>query len=157
MAGTVRELNAAGVSARLDVYTSSPLKKAAAAALDDGQCCFVHAAIPADDLRRAYAQSDIALHVESFDKKNALITRLSFSTKIVDCLASGCAVLAACPEMNAGWQYLKNTGAAYCVDKPAEIGAAVRALVQDKALRAIQGHDAPSIREQLYAELSALR
>lgn len=167
VASAVRELNAAGMSARLDVYTSSPLKKAAAAALDDGQCCFVHAAIPADDLRRTYAQSDIALHVESFDKKNALITRLSFSTKIVDCLASGCAVLAACPEMNAGWQYLKNTGAAYCVDKPAEIGAAVRALVQDKALRveyerraracAIQGHDAPSIREQLYAELSALR
>ena len=167
MAGTVRELNAAGVSAQLDVYTSSPLKKAAAAALDDGQCCFVHAAIPADDLRRAYAQSDIALHVESFDKKNALITRLSFSTKIVDCLASGCAVLAACPEMNAGWQYLKNTGAAYCIDKPAEIGAAVRALVQDKALRVeyerraractMQGHDALSIREQLYAELSALR
>ena len=94
VAGAVRELNAAGMSARLDVYTSSPLKKAAAAALDDGQYCFVHAAIPADDLRRAYAQSDIALHVESFDKKNALITRLSFSTKIVDCLASGCAVLA---------------------------------------------------------------
>lgn len=52
VASAVRELNAAGVSARLDVYTSSPLKKAAAAALDDGQCCFVHAAIPADDLRR---------------------------------------------------------------------------------------------------------
>ena len=167
VAGTVRALNAEGVQVRLDIYTSSPLKKAAAAALDDGQCCFVHEAIPADDLRRAYAQSDIALHVESFDKKNALITRLSFSTKIVDCLASGCAVLAACPEINAGWQYLKNTGAAYCVDKPSEIGAAVRALVQDKVLRgeyerrarvcAMQGHDAMRIRKQLYAELSALK
>lgn len=135
VAGTVRELNAAGVSAQLDVYTSSPLKKAAAAALDDGQCCFVHAAIPADDLRRAYAQSDIALHVESFDKKNALITRLSFSTKIVDCLASGCAVLAACPEMNAGWQYLHYEDAAVCVNTSSKLKAAVNNLVYDREYR----------------------
>lgn len=135
VAGTVRELNAAGMSARLDVYTSSPLKKAAAAALDDGQCCFVHAAIPADDLRRAYAQSDIALHVESFDKKNALITRLSFSTKIVDCLASGCAVLAACPEMNAGWQYLHYEDAAVCVNTSSKLKAAVNNLVYDREYR----------------------
>ena len=135
VAGAVRELNAAGMSARLDVYTSSPLKKAAAAALDDGQCCFVHAAIPADDLRRAYAQSDIALHVESFDKKNALITRLSFSTKIVDCLASGCAVLAACPEMNAGWQYLHYEDAAVCVNTSSKLKAAVNNLVYDREYR----------------------
>lgn len=135
VAGTVRELNAAGMSTRLDVYTSSPLKKGAAAALDDGQCCFVHAAIPADDLRRAYAQSDIALHVESFDKKNALITRLSFSTKIVDCLASGCAVLAACPEMNAGWQYLHYEDAAVCVNTSSKLKAAVNNLVYDREYR----------------------
>lgn len=135
VASAVRELNAAGVSARLDVYTSSPLKKAAAAALDDGQCCFVHAAIPANDLRRAYAQSDIALHVESFDKKNALITRLSFSTKIVDCLASGCAVLAACPEMNAGWQYLHYEDAAVCVNTSSKLKAAVNNLVYDREYR----------------------
>lgn len=135
VASAVRELNAAGMSARLDVYTSSPLKKAAAAALDDGQCCFVHAAIPADDLRRAYAQSDIALHVESFDKKNALITRLSFSTKIVDCLASGCAVLAACPEMNAGWQYLHYEDAAVCVNTSSKLKAAVNNLVYDREYR----------------------
>lgn len=135
VAGAVRELNAAGMSARLDVYTSSPLKKAAAAALDDGQCCFVHAEIPADDLRRAYAQSDIALHVESFDKKNALITRLSFSTKIVDCLASGCAVLAACPEINAGWQYLHYEDAAVCVNTSSKLKAAVNNLVYDREYR----------------------
>lgn len=135
VAGAVRELNAAGMSARLDVYTSSPLKKAAAAALDDGQCCFVHAEIPADDLRRAYAQSDIALHVESFDKKNALITRLSFSTKIVDCLASGCAVLAACPEINAGWQYLHYEDAAVCVNTSSKLKAAINNLVYDREYR----------------------
>ena len=135
VAGAVRELNAAGMSARLDVYTSSPLTQAAAAALDDGQYCFVHAAIPADDLRRAYAQSDIALHVESFDKKNALITRLSFSTKIVDCLASGCAVLAACPEMNAGWQYLHYEDAAVCVNTSSKLKAAVNNLVYDREYR----------------------
>ena len=35
----------------------------------------------------------------------------SFSTKIIDCMATGCAVMAICPKSQNGLQYLKNQDA----------------------------------------------
>ncbi|MDO9154304.1 MAG: glycosyltransferase [Paludibacter sp.] len=54
-------------------------------------------AISADQVSDALNNADIVLHVESFKKNEKMKTRLSFSTKIVDCLASGWCV------MDIGW------------------------------------------------------
>lgn len=166
VANAVRILRAEGHDVRLDIYTSSPLKKKARRWLNDGSASFVHDAISAQELEKQYAQSDIALHVESFQKKNALVTRLSFSTKIVDCLASGCAVLAICPEINAGWQYLRDEEAALCVNDIRKIEAAVRMLIDnvkpryqlvERAQRCLlKNHDSRMIKQLLYDELSQL-
>ncbi len=131
----VRALNAEGFKLRLDVYTSSPVRKQLLAKLDDGRQCFMHGVVPSDELEKIYTESDIALHVESFTKKYALATRLSFSTKIVDCLSSGCALLAICPSMNSGWQYLRDNDAAMCIDTPGKIYDALRTLALDGDLR----------------------
>lgn len=135
VAQAVSGLRAEGYDVQLHIYTASPLKKRVEVQLNDGTASFVHSAVPSNLLAQKYAQSDIALHVESLRKKDALTTRLSFSTKIVDCLASGCAVLAICPEINAGWQYLQSEGAAMCVSRPAKIGDAIRKLATDNLLR----------------------
>lgn len=135
VARAVRALNAKAHPCRLDIYTNSEIPKKWQSELNDGTNSTIHAAIPMKDLERRYAESDIALHVESFQKKDALLTRLSFSTKIVDCLASGCAVLAVCPHENAGWQYLKAENAALCVDSPEDVEPAVQKLVTDAAYR----------------------
>lgn len=166
VADAVRGLRAEGLSLQLHIYTSSPLKRRMQARLNDGAASFVHPAVPGEALAGQYAQSDIALHVESFRKKDALATRLSFSTKIVDCLASGCAVLAICPQVNAGWQYLRDEGAALCVGAPGDIAGAVRALASDAALRGRlaqdarrcldEKHAAQAIQKMLYGELSSL-
>lgn len=163
VADAVRALRAEGQDVQLHIYTASPLKKQMRGKLQDGAASFVHPAISAKELKTRYAGSDIALHVESFQKRNALVTRLSFSTKIVDCLASGCAVLAICPAINDGWQYLRDEGAAMCVCEPQQIGAAVRQLVTDDRQRrrlaaaaqecAQRRHDANEIRNKLYQEL----
>lgn len=163
VADAVRTLQKEGRDVQLHIYTSSPLKRNVKRWLHDDRASFVHDAISAEELVRQYAQSDIALHVESFQKKGAYTTRLSFSTKIVDCLASGCAVLAICPEINAGWQYLRDEGAALCVCEPQQIGAAVRQLVTDNRQRrrlaaaaqecTQRRHDANEIRNKLYQEL----
>lgn len=166
VADAVRTLRTEGRPVTLDVYTSSPLSKKARRLLDDGQGCQVHPVVPFAELQRLYARSDVALHAESFRRKDALLTRLSFSTKIVDCLASGCAVLAICPAVNAGWQYLRDEDAAVCVDDPAQIEAAVRRLATDpqarqtyadRALRCLErNHDAVVIRQSLADDLQAL-
>lgn len=166
VADAVRKLRAEGRYAALDVYTSSPLSEGAKRRLDDGAGCRVHPAVAFDQLQKIYEDSDVALHVESFRKKDALVTRLSFSTKIVDCLASGCAVLAICPSMNAGFQYLRDEDGAVCVERPEDVEAAVRRLIEEpalrreyaeKALRCLNGHhDERTIKAELLADLQSL-
>ena len=68
-----------------------------------------------------YRNSDVAVHVESFDLKNRLTTRLSFSTKIIDCMNSGCAILAIGPNSQAGMAYLKDNNAAICINNIKDI------------------------------------
>lgn len=52
--------------------------------------------------------SDVLVHVESFDKKNIYITRLSISTKIPEYLAAKRCILAIGPEKIASMQYIKD-------------------------------------------------
>jgi hypothetical protein len=136
VADTVRKLNQQGEKVQLDTYTGSPMKASIRKKLDDGKFCHVHGVIPFDELLKQYAASDIALHVESFQKKNALLTRLSFSTKIVDCLASGCAVVAICPKINAGWQYLRDEKAAICIDDVKQVYEILSDLICNNKIEA---------------------
>lgn len=156
----LKKLNAKGLRCRLDVFTSSPGTEALKA---DG-VCDVHPTISMERLRREYASSQIALHVEGFDRRNAWLTQYSFSAKIVDCLASGCAVLAACPSVNLGLQYLRAQDAAVCVDESGRLEEAAERLVSDagyrrdyarKAVACVETKHAPApIRRQLLGDLS---
>lgn len=152
--------------ARLDIYTNAPLSRRARRVLDDKKTSFVHAAVPFDALKKRYAESDVAIHVESFRLKQRCITRLSFSSKIADCLSGGCAVLSACAPDNTGLQYLKRMDAAICVERTDDIFEAVRRLATEPALRseyankaracAVDEHDATKTRQQLCTALAAL-
>lgn len=101
---------------QLDIYSNTPLKTKER----DTLCCTkeiqLHKAVPFDELIKIYKKSDIALHVEGFDLKNKLMVRMSFSTKIVDCLMSGCATMAICDKKQAGYNYLKENNIAICID-----------------------------------------
>lgn len=166
VADAVRKLRVEGKKVELHIYTTSPLKRKVAAHLNDGVASFVHPAVSAVELAHRYAESDIALHVESFQKKDALLTRLSFSTKIVDCLASGCAVLAICPPINAGWQYLKQNDGAFCIGNMAAVEDAVRELSVDSKLRRHYAekaaellrkkHDERQVKQELLEDLNML-
>ena len=121
LAEAIEKLNADEIKAQLHIYSGSNLKPYQKRKLHDGQNSFLHDAIPYKALTERYKESDIAVHVESFDLKNRLLTRLSFSTKIIDCMNSGCAILAIGPETQAGIAYLKENDAAICVNHIREI------------------------------------
>ena len=61
-----------------------------------------------EELINVRNQSDILVHVESFDRKNKYITRLSVSTKIPEYLLSQRAILAVGPEEVASIKYIKD-------------------------------------------------
>ena len=98
----IKEINKGGVKIILDIYTANEITKKINKALNDGVNSFIHAAVSQKELQIIYQNCDIALHVESFDIKNKLLVRMSFSTKIIDCLSSGCAVMAICDEKQGG-------------------------------------------------------
>lgn len=116
LADAMRKINTNGVKMVLDIYTNTEIVNKAVSRLNDGVTSRIHQVISLEELKRVYKESDIALHVEAFDKKNKYLVRQSFSTKIVDCLDSGCAVMAICDEKQAGYAYLKRNDAAICVD-----------------------------------------
>ena len=131
VAYALREINKDEVKAVLDIYTSSDVPTKIDKYLNDGRNSYIKGLVSQTELREIYANSDVALHVESFDLKNRLAVRMSFSTKIIDCLASGCAVMAICDKKQGGYLYLKEEDAAICVSSLDKIKDVVRDIVDN--------------------------
>lgn len=118
----------------LEIYTRDKATKKQNAALNDRRNSFIMGGVTQEELKKIYEQADIALHVESLDVKNRLETRLSFSTKIVDCINSGCAIMAYCWQHHSGYTYLEREDAAFCVSSKKELQLMLNRIVNDKSL-----------------------
>lgn len=116
----------------LDIYTKDKVSSSKKKMLQDGINATLHPGVTADELKEIYRKSDVALHVESFDFGMKLLTKYSFSTKIVDCLASTCSVLAIGPKKNPGIEYLMDKKAAICITKPTDIERALKMIAGKK-------------------------
>ncbi len=129
LSNILNKINKDRVIAQLHIYSNTKLNPRKTKLLNDKRSSFLHSAIPYNELVKKYQQSDIAVHVESFDLRNRLITRLSFSTKIIDCMNSGCAILAIGPKTQAGMTYLKDNNAAVCVNELSSLRSKVSNLL----------------------------
>ena len=121
LSSAMRKINEDGVKMVLDIYTNNPLNKQMQLTINDGTTSRVHKAVSMVELMDIYHQSDVALHAEAFDITNRHVVRMSFSTKIVDCMDSGCAVMAICDEKQAGGAYLRRNNCAICVNDLSQI------------------------------------
>lgn len=117
----LKEINKNEVKMILEIYTRDQLTQKQNRLLNDRVNSYVRGAVSQEELAEKYKKADIALHVESKQLSQRLMTRLSFSTKIIDCLFSGCAVLAYCWSEQSGWRYLKKEDAAICVESKEEL------------------------------------
>lgn len=136
LADIIRKVNAenANIKIQLNIYTADKVCKKQKDALNDGVSSIIQGRVSAIELLSIYDRSDIVLHVEGFDLKNRLLTQDSFSTKVMDCLSSGCAVMALCWEGHAAYQYLKKMDAAITASTTEEIYHKVNELVQNPML-----------------------
>lgn len=111
----LKQLNVKGIRMVLDIYTTEKLSSVQKKALSKENFVYVKGRVTPEELVQIYQRADIALHVESMDKKNRLLTKVSFSTKIIDLMSSTCAIMAICWEQHAGLKYLKEKDAAFCI------------------------------------------
>ena len=127
----LQEINREGIKMTLDIYTQEKVNSKQLKALSPNNYLRINKGVSPDELVQIYSQADIALHVESFDKKYRYATRVSFSTKIIDLMASSCAILAICWEEHAGYQYLKKHNAAFCVSNIGDIKDMLLGIVEN--------------------------
>lgn len=128
----LRIINQDGIKMVLSIYTKDPCNKAMQKALHDGRNSFLRGAVAGEELKAIYGKSDIALHVESFDLKNKLATKYSFSTKVMDCLSSGCAVMAICDKQHAAFEYLRENDIAFTASSKKELMDVLEGIVSDR-------------------------
>lgn len=111
----IDRINGDGDNMQLYVYSQGILTEKEKADVKNIHSLNFMGAVGSSELVSIYENSDIALHIESFDKKYSLSTMYSFSTKIVDLMNSTCAIMAVCEEKQAGYKYLKENKAAFTI------------------------------------------
>ena len=159
IAKALREINSDNTKMILEIYTQDKVTKRQIRELNDGKSVFLKDPVRPDELIDIYQRADIVLHVESMDSKNKLITKYSFSTKIIDLLGSSCAVMAIAWEKQTGYVYLKQNDAAFCISNIKDIKTELERIIDNpelihvyaqKAVRCVkQNHQKEQIQSQL--------
>lgn len=141
IAEAVHEVAAAGRLIELHIYAPETDAIAAKALQAISPSVLYRGSIPQNQVRSVLDQSDVAVHVESFDDRCAEYTRLSVSTKIPQYMAAGIPLLAYGPASLASCRYVQSTGSGVLVgarDKSA-IRDAVESLVSSEQFRSELG------------------
>lgn len=162
----VSQANRGGNQARLDIYTMTPLSRRMRRALTQIDCVTVHRAVPPEELDRIYYASDVLVLAEPLDRGGRLRVRQSLSTKVVEYIQSGRAILARGTREMATLQHLNAHCAAVVSTPDDDLEAQVLRLIADPALRrklALQGwrlgvksHDQGTISADIRRELQTL-
>lgn len=131
LANAIRNINAEGQSLiNLKIFSSTQPSHVSMAALNSNGCAFMGCR-PYEDVCREMDNADLALFIESFDKHSIRSTRLSFSTKIIDCMQSSAGILAIGPREIASMDYLITNHLAYVITDEEEIECRLRDLLAD--------------------------
>ncbi len=123
LAKAVKEINEENNKTvfRLNIYTKDKISKKQDKLLNDKVNSVIRGGINPKDIPEVHKNTDILLHVEGLDLKNSLLTKDSFSTKVMDCMASGCAVMIISRDYHAAYRYLKEKNSAFVASSPEEI------------------------------------
>lgn len=122
--------------------------------------------IPSNQVKDTLMNGDIVLHLESFDNVEKEKTRLSFSTKIVDCLNSGRALMAIGWDKAASIDYLIKNDAALVATDENEIFNILKEIQNNPSILleyankawtcGKRNHQIDEIQKNLYKELRSL-
>ena len=157
------KINRESIKITLDIYSNSETKETLTLYTKNLNFVHLHTAVDYPSLMNIYKQSDIALLLESFDPTIAKQTRMSFSTKIVDALQSGCAILAIGPDSNAGFHYLESNNAAIIINSTSLIEKKLidcirqlDKLKENSYLLCKKNHDKTMVTNQMMDDFNAI-
>ena len=151
-----------GRQAELIIYSMTPMTARMKKALDIPCVSFMGGA-PSSKMPEIQNAADVLVHAESMSRRNMLVVRLSFSTKLVDYMRRARCILAIGPAEQASIAHLAAHGAAVTVTEKDDMYLKVKRLVDDPAeaeeyaQRAwacgAEAHNRRIIQKRLYDEL----
>lgn len=115
----------------LDIYTPTPITPTMKKSLVVEGFSELHGPVSQNKVKELQNNADILVHAESFDLANKLLVRYSISTKIMDYLCVGRAILAIGPADIASIDYLKSNDAALVATSKREIEEVVLAIKEN--------------------------
>lgn len=118
---------------RFDIVTSYPMEDNMKAALVREGHSYIHRKITVDELKKLYKDSDIAIQAESFDFFNKIKMKMSFSTKIIEYLSSGCGIMVISDKRQSTYRYLNDNNVAICIDDESKIKDALEHLYDNQS------------------------
>lgn len=128
LANALKDLNTEKIKMQMDIYSLSAKTAKMSARLNIEGSSRLMPTVSGTEITNALQNADILVFVEPFALKEKLIWRLSFSTKIIDYLASSRAILAIGPKKLASTDYLLKHDAALCITEIGAIKAALSAI-----------------------------
>ena len=133
LAKAVENINKDGKKFELDIYTLTPLTEKQENSLNSES---VHLLPPVkyEKLREIQSAADILIHAESFDEHECLAVHQSFSTKIVDYLATNRCIFAIGSDYCSSIQYFINNQCGTVAKSYEEIETRLRELDENRDL-----------------------
>lgn len=131
----VNEINKNDLRIMLDVYSDSIVSRKAKFSFLKNKGVRFLPAVPYNQVPGLIDNSDVQVFVEDMDGKYKNIASLSFSTKIVDYLVSGKAILAVGPQGIAPIEYFRNEDAALVANSHEELRECLMSLCNEDILR----------------------
>jgi len=129
---SIKEINEkSSIKFFLEIYTTSPINEEINKMLNVEDAGAIIGARSYDEILRIMNKANISLQIESFEQEQIDKVRLSFSTKICDCIQSGSAVMAIGPNGISSIEYLKKVDGAIVVTKLEEIKTILAEIAAD--------------------------
>lgn len=134
IAKALKAINANGKKANMFIYSTTHLTDKQKRMLDDNESIFFKGSVASREVEKIQMDSDILIHVESFNYSNRLKVRQSFSTKIVDYFRSRKCLLVVGPEDVASIDSFLRNNTAYTITKKDSIKEKLELLLSDRKM-----------------------
>ncbi len=128
----LRIINSDECNAVLEVYSNTPINEKEKQQWFDNINAFNMSVRPYKEIKGILNESDVVLHVESFEKEQIETVKYSFSTKIIDCLESGSCVMAIGPKGLASIDYFNMVDGAIVINEISQIEEVFLKLVYEE-------------------------
>ncbi len=128
----IQNINCYKTNILLKIYTGSEITEEISALLNIPGSSEICGRAPYDVIKRIQHESDIVLHVESFSAKQIELVKYSLSTKIIDCLQSGAAMMVIGPAGISPIEYPRQIPGTIVVDHIDALEDVLNGIISNK-------------------------